>query len=105
MSDSRIPIHKSSVFQKGDKVAFREVDGEVLIVPIRFSTTDITGVYRLNRTASLIWKLFDGHRQLSEIVEEVAERFDVTSEEADGDLRELVADLLSFDALVEVAGK
>lgn len=105
MVDSNIPIHEDSVFQKGEKVAFREVDGEVLIVPIRFSTSDVTGVYRLNRTATVIWNLFDGHRPLSEIAGEVVNRFDVPREEAQGDIHELVADLLSFDALVDVTGK
>ena len=103
MGDNKAIVEPNTIFDKGNDVAFREVDGEVLIVPIRMNASDITGVYRLNRTASFMWKLFDGRRNLKSVIDEVVQNFDVSADVAEADLQELARDLLSFDALVEVS--
>ena len=94
-------IDGNRVFIRSEKVAFREVDGEVLIVPIRMSTSDPTGVYRLNRTASFIWMQLDGRHSVDTIVQHMMERFEVSQTEARSDASELIFDLLSFDAIEE----
>ena len=101
MKNAARKIEGNRVFVRSDKVAFREVDEEVLIVPIRMSTSDPTGVYRLNATASFVWLQLDGRRNIADVVQRVLEKFDVSQAEATNDVDELISDLLSFDAIEE----
>ena len=98
-------ISNDSIFVHDDKVAWREVDGEVLIVPIRMSPHDKTGVYRLNRTASFIWTRLNGERDMRELIALMIVQFEVTQAEAEADTRELLADLMSFDAISKAVSR
>ena len=102
MKNSVASIESGLIFVHSDRVAFRQVDGEVLIVPIRMSTSDPTGVYRLNHTASFVWAQLDGRKDVNAIVAKMVSQFDVTADEAFKDVSELLQDLLSFDAIVEL---
>ncbi|MBN2719086.1 MAG: PqqD family protein [Deltaproteobacteria bacterium] len=101
MNKAATAIDGHRIFSHSDKVAFREVEGEVLIVPIRMSASDPTGVYRLNRTASFIWAQMDGRQDVDAIVQQMVREFDVSAQEALADARELISDLLSIDAIVD----
>jgi hypothetical protein len=75
------PVRKSHV-------VWRDIAGEVVIAE-RNSTLHV-----LNRTASLIWSLADGSRQMEEIISEICNRFEVTREEALLDAEEFCHELL-----------
>ena len=75
------PVRKSHV-------VWRDIAGEVVIAE-RNDTLHV-----LNRTASLIWRLADGNRQMEDIISEICNRFDVTREEALLDAEESCRELL-----------
>lgn len=53
-----------------------------------------TGQYfTLNQTGSVVWQFLREPRTLSEIVDEVANKFDVSAAECEGDIEVLVARL------------
>ncbi|MBN2525794.1 MAG: PqqD family protein [Deltaproteobacteria bacterium] len=102
MNKSPDEFSNTSIFIHSDAVAWREVDGEILIVPIRMTPGEGTGVYRLNRTATFIWKQLDGVRNMETLISELVTRFEVTSADAKKDTRELLGDLLSFNAITKL---
>jgi len=75
--------------------AWREVDGEVVIISPEDSV-----LHELNETASFIWKSATGERSTEEIARGLAEEFDVADAEALADTRELVQVLLQKRLLV-----
>ena len=78
--------------------AFRFVNGEALIV------VPHTGrVYALNQVGSFIWHQADGTRTGSDIVQGICQRFEVTAQEAAGDLPEFFQDLVVKGLLEIVA--
>ena len=70
-------------------VVWRDITGEVVIAARNSQTICI-----LNKTASLIWTLVDGTRQIENIVAEVCSSFQVTPKQAKVDVEELCQQLL-----------
>ncbi len=70
-------------------VVWRDIAGEVVI-----AERDNRTVRALNKTASLIWSLADGTRQVEAIVAEVSRRFDVAPEQVRVDVEEFCEELL-----------
>ena len=89
-------------YQKASSIVSREIAGEVILVPIRQNLGDLGSIYTLNETASLAWSLLDGQHTLGQICERIASEYEVTSEEAQRDVLELVDRLQEIDALVQV---
>jgi len=70
---------------RNPRLAWREVDGEIVII-----SPEDSQVHELNETASLIWKYADGIRSCDEIAAELAAEFDVALEAARADAAELI---------------
>jgi hypothetical protein len=68
---------------------WRDITGEVVIAAHNSQTICV-----LNKTASLIWTLADGTRQVKDIVAEVCSGFEVTPEQARVDVEEFCRQLL-----------
>jgi hypothetical protein len=84
-----------SVFpQRNPKLAWREIDGEAVII-----SPDDSQVHELNETASVIWKFADGKHSVDQIAEVVAEGYEVPVEVAQADVRELI-EMLSAKGLL-----
>jgi hypothetical protein len=84
-----------SVFpERNPKLAWREIDGEAVII----SPVD-SQVHELNETASVIWKFADGRHSVDQIAEVVAEGYEVPLEVAQADVRELI-EMLSAKGLL-----
>ncbi len=77
-----------SYLLRNDDVLWRDIAGEVVIV-----REDHDTVHMLNKTASLIWSLADGSKELQEIVDAVCDRFDITSHQALLDIEEFCTTL------------
>lgn len=78
----------------------RVVGGQTLIVPIRGKVGDLGSIYRLNGTGSLLWKLLEHSTSVQELINAVANEFDVVPETAGHDVREFVREMKSV-GLVE----
>ncbi len=63
------------------RIVWRDIAGEVVI-----AERDNRTIRVLNRTASLIWTMSDGKRQIGEIVAEVCRKFEVEPEQARADV-------------------
>lgn len=89
-------------YKKDPDIVFRAIAGEMILVPIRRRTADLQSIYTLNETAGRIWELIDGQRTLGEIRDTIAQEYDVTPEETEADLAELVAYLEQIQAVEKV---
>lgn len=94
--------HLDDRYQKDPSIVFREIAGEMILVPIRQNVGDLESIYTLNETAARIWELIDGQRSVREIGDQIVEEFEVSAEEAERDLLELLAQLESFGAVERV---
>ena len=70
-------------------VVWRDIAGEVVIAEL-----DNSQLHVLNKTASLIWSLSDGSRQMENIISEIHTRFEVTPEKAMLDAEKFCHELL-----------
>ena len=93
---------EDKIYKRSNDMVFREVAGEMILVPVTASAEDADSIYVLNETGAAAWDLFDGVLTLQEVAEEIAERFEVTPERALEDLQLYVEELMAAGALEEV---
>lgn len=74
---------------RNEMVVWRDISGEVVIAE-RYNST----IHVLNKTASLIWTLADGTKQMEDLAAAIYNRFNVTSEQARADTEEFCQQLL-----------
>jgi len=83
-------VTPDAVYARREDVVLREIAGEHLLVPIRRDVADMQAVFALNAIGVYIWELLDGERTLAAILAAILDRFDVSAEEAQADLRSFV---------------
>src|ERR1700688_71393 len=67
-------------------VVSRQIEGELVIVPIRRGVGDLNSLYTLNPVGSVLWDFMTEGHTLPELVGRVCEEFEVTSSEAQKDI-------------------
>jgi hypothetical protein len=83
-----------AVYVRRDDVVLREVAGEHLLVPIRSDPEGMRAIFALSGTGVFVWGLLDGDHSVEAVLARVLERYDVTNEEAEADLRTFVERLV-----------
>ena len=89
-------------YQRSPDVVAREILGEMILVPIRQDVGDMESIFTLNETAAYIWSQLDGKRTLGEIRDLVASEYQVSAEQAQADLIDLVSQLEDLKAISEL---
>lgn len=88
-----------------DDVVAREIEGEIIIVPLASGIGDADDeLYTLNETGKAIWQLLDGKRTLQDVSRELSAEFEFPAGEIERDVLGLVEELLKRRMLVEVSG-
>ena len=80
-------------FIKESDFVTRCIKGETIIVPVKGNVGDLDSIYTLNEVGTLVWELIDGQNRVSQIVEAICNKYDITPEEAEKDVIELVGSL------------
>ena len=83
----------SARFVKNNQSVTRSIAGETIIVPVRSGVGDLDSIYTLNEVGTSIWKLIDGARSVEQIVEEIGNEYEVSSDEATKDVFEFLTTL------------
>jgi hypothetical protein len=84
-------------YRQNSVIAWREIDSEAVLVDPR------TGQIRvLNRTGTVVWSFCEEARTESDIAKHLADKFDITTKEAQEDVRDFIEDCLSRD-LIQIA--
>lgn len=88
-------------FIRSQSVVARVVAGETLIVPVRARVGDLASIYSFNGTGSLIWRLLESPKTLSELAAAVAQEYEVETAQAERDVTDFVDEMKAV-GLVEV---
>lgn len=82
-------ITETTVVAKHLELVERDIDGELLVIPIMAGVGDAdANLYSFNEQGATIWKLIDGTRSVGEIADLVCAEYEVTREQA---LQEIVS--------------
>jgi methyltransferase-like protein len=90
------------VFRKNENFVFRQIDDETILVPIKNNVGDMGAIYNLNEVGAYVWSHLDGRNTLFDIKNRVAEEFEVSPQDAEGDLMEFVGQLEEIEAILEM---
>ena len=80
----------------------RQIAGETLIIPVAGQVGDLDAIYTLNEVASTIWETIEGPTSVNQIVDTLTREYDVTPDEAQADVLELL-DVLAAKGLIRSA--
>ena len=94
-------VGREEKFIRSESVVARVVAGETLIVPVRARVGDLASIYSFNGTGTLIWKMLETPKTVTELAKEIAQEYEVESEQAERDVAEFVRDMKAV-GLVEV---
>lgn len=88
------PITPESICVHSDDVVSREIEGELIIVPITSGIGDLEDeLYTLNDTGRAIWEKLDGQRTLDEIAASLIQDYDGQKDQIVSDVVGLVQEL------------
>ncbi|MDP1767958.1 MAG: PqqD family protein [Nitrospirota bacterium] len=93
----------TAIYSKNPDYVQRDVAGECLLVPIRRTLTEANSIYVLNETGSALWHRIDGQRTAQDIVSDFCHEYEVAADQLAQDFTSLLDDLLSIQAVEEVA--
>lgn len=92
----------NKIYKISDDVVAREIEEEVVIVPIVSGIGSMDDdLYTLNSTGRIVWKQIDGEKNVHDIARVIGEEYDAPVEEICSDILDLFSDLLDKGILIE----
>jgi hypothetical protein len=88
-------------FSKKNDLVTRSITGETIIVPVQGHVGDLDSIYTLNEVGSVVWEKIDGETSVSQIIDAVNREYEVTREETEADIIELLESLESAGLISE----
>jgi hypothetical protein len=97
-------ITLDTVYAPSEDVVAREIEGELIIVPIASGIGDMEDeLYTLNDTGKAIWGQLDGVCSLQKVVKNLIEEYDAPVGDIERDVIGLVTELAKRRMLVAVS--
>jgi len=90
------------IYRRNDNFVFRQIEGEMILVPIRGNIGDLDCIYSLNPVGALVWEHLDGSQDLGAIKNRIAAEYDVADDKAETDLLSFIDEMKTI-AAVEAA--
>ena len=88
-------VSLQSVVVPSDDIVAREIEGEIIIVPLVAGIGDADDeLYTLNGTGDQLWRRLDGSATLGEIAEALAAQFDAPLDEVRADVVGFAAEMV-----------
>ena len=81
-------------YVRSTAVVSRLIANETLVVPIRSGVGDLDAIYSFNSLGTDLWTLLEKEVSLEEMCAWAIEHYEVTEEQALGDIREFVDELV-----------
>lgn len=96
-------IALTHTYKPSDDVVAREIEGEIIIVPLVAGIGDMEHeLFTLSDTGKAIWERLDGQRSLADVVAELTPEFAAEHGAIKRDVLGLVAELVERKMLVAV---
>ncbi len=100
--ETKISIDR--IYTPSDDVVAREIEGEIIIVPLVAGIGDMEDeIFTLNETGKAIWDKLDGRRSLKDVIKELQIDFEAADREIEADVLGLVEELVRRRMLVVVS--
>jgi hypothetical protein len=90
-------------YRKKDKIAGRSIAGESFLIPVCGKPAEMEKIFVMNPMADFIWQRLDGLQTLGTILAAIVENFDVECDQAQGDMTDLIGQLLENGLIEEAA--
>jgi hypothetical protein len=88
------PISLDSAYGPSEDIVVREIEGELIIVPLVSGMGDLEDeLFTLNETGRAIWRKLDGLRPLRTVVSELAAKFHAPAGRIEEDVLGLLGEL------------
>jgi hypothetical protein len=81
-------------FIRNQEVVSRQIEGELIIVPIRRGVGDLNSLYTLNSVGSILWEYMTEGHTVPEMVSRVCDEFEVTATQAQADIHDFLDSML-----------
>lgn len=95
------PVSLDGVYAASEDVVAREIEGEIVIVPLVAGIGDADDeLYTLNETGAALWRKLDGVRSLRDVAAQLADGFSATLEIIEADVVGLVQELVERGIVV-----
>jgi hypothetical protein len=92
-------------YLRSSTVVSREIADETLVVPIRGGAGDLNSIFSFNPIGSDLWNLLEKEVSVEEMTSWVTDHYDVREEQALGDIREFVGELLGAGLVTVSTGE
>lgn len=89
-------------FIRNQEVVVRQIQGELIIVPIRSGVGDLNSLYTLNAVGAVLWDFMKEGHTLGEMVKCVCDEFEVTATQAQRDIEVFLDSLLQEKLILSV---
>jgi hypothetical protein len=100
-----IDIRLDQVYAPSDDIVAREIEGELIIVPLVAGIGDMEDeLFALNDTGKDIWRRLDGKTTLAGIAKALAAEYSARPDEIENDVLGLVGELVRRKMLVVKPG-
>jgi hypothetical protein len=96
-------VQADARFIRNREVVSRQIEGELVIVPIRRGVGDLNSLYTLNSVGSILWEFMTQSHTVPEMVNRVCDEFEVTSMQAQADIQEFLGSMLEEKLIQPVA--
>ena len=94
-------VNPKTVYKPSKNIVAREIEGELILIAITAGVGDVEeGMFTLNVTARKIWQLFDGKKELHQIIHEIADIYDAPEGKIEKDVNGLVTELANRNMIV-----
>ena len=97
-------IDPTAVYIPSGDVVARDVEGEIIIVPLTAGIGDLEDdLFSLNDTGRAIWQYLDGAHTVAQVIAEVAGKYDKPADEIAPPVLAFLQELLSRKIIVNKA--
>lgn len=87
------------VYKKSSNMVSREIDNEMILMPIYKTDKAISEMYTLNKSATRMWELISGRRRLKDIADELCAKYKAPRKRIETDLEEFIKDMKEIKAI------
>lgn len=89
-------------FIRNQEAVVRQIQGELIIVPIRSGVGDLNSLYTLNAVGAVLWDFMKEGHTLGEMVKRVCDEFEVTATQAQRDIAVFLDSLMQEKLILSV---
>ena len=91
---------ETSVYQRSQAVASRQIAGETLVVPIRGKVGDLASIYSFNESGSLLWVALEHPQSLECLASLLCQSFEVGWDDARRDANTFIQEMQAAGLLI-----